>query len=133
MEKNELSSLGQQQRRMLEILWEKEGATVQEVLAEINRDAEVPIAYTTVLTTMQKLEKQGWLTHTTSENHARAYLYKVIQSRNEAIGSSLVSFAQSFLGGNKTLLFQHFVDDAGLSNEEIAEIQKMIEQRMRDK
>jgi predicted transcriptional regulator len=122
----ELNALGTQQRRMLEIVWQKNGATVQDVLNELNSDADSPLAYTTVLATMQKLEKAGWLTHEPSPENCRTYIYRATRSRSGAIGDALRKFADTFLGGSKTLLFQHFVDDAGLSEEELAEIREML-------
>ncbi|MCL2120181.1 MAG: BlaI/MecI/CopY family transcriptional regulator, partial [Planctomycetaceae bacterium] len=88
-----------------------------------------PLAYTTVLATMQKLEKTGWLTHLQGGEHGRAYIYYATKPRNEAIGDSLRSFAERFLDGSKTLLFQHFISDTGLSDEELDEIRKMIDKR----
>ena len=127
MNEQELNDLGIQQRRMLEIVWQRNGATVHEVLAELNKNSESPLAYTTVLCTMQKLEKAGWLTHDPVSGNNRRYVYKATQSRSSAIGNALRKFADTFLGGSKTLLFQHFVDDAGLSDEELEEIKRMIE------
>ncbi len=128
----EINSLGQQQRKMLEIVWQRGGVTVQEVLDALNAASDSPpLAYTTVLATMQKLEKAGWLRHDRVTNksapkHGRAYIYYATRSRNEVIGSSLRRFAENFLGGSKTLLFQHFFDDAGLSDEEIEEIREKL-------
>ena len=130
MTENELNSLGTQQRRVLEIVWQHDGATVQEVLDTLNAASDSqPLAYTTVLATMQKLEKLGWLKHTSDPKQGRAYVYHVTRSRNEAIGDSLRSFAETFLNGNKTLLFQHFVEDTGLSEQELDEIREMIARR----
>ncbi len=129
MPEPELNALGAQQRRVLEIIWEKNGATVQQVLDEMNRDSETPLAYTTVLATMQKLEKTGWLQHASDPKHGRAYVYRATCSRNEAIGDSLCSFANTFLDGSKKLLFQHFLSDTNLSDAELDEIRKMIEKR----
>jgi predicted transcriptional regulator len=126
MNEQELNLLGVQQRRMLEIVWRNNGATVQDVLNELNEGAESPLAYTTVLATMQKLEKLGWLTHEASPENSRSYIYRATQNRGSAIGAALRKFADTFLGGSKTLLFQHFVDDAGLSEEELNEIREMI-------
>ena len=126
MNEHELNALGTQQRRVLEIVWQQGGATVQDVLTELNADSDSPLAYTTVLATMQKLEKAGWLTHEPSPENSRTYLYKATQTRGGAIGNALRKFADTFLGGSKTLLFQHFVDDAGLSEEELEEIKRMI-------
>jgi predicted transcriptional regulator len=126
----ELNSLGTQQRRMLEIVWQRNGATVQEVLEELNDQSDSPpLAYTTVLATMQKLEKTGWLKHEAAPENSRMYIYKATRSRSGAIGDSLRNFADTFLGGSKTLLFQHFVEDAGLNEEELEEIRQMIRKR----
>ncbi len=127
----ELNALGQQQRKMMEIIWQRGGATVQEVLDAVNAENSPPLAYTTVLATMQKLEKAGWLNHASDPAHGRAYVYHATKSRNEVIGSSLRQFAENFLGGSKTLLFQHFFDDAGLSDEEIEEIRNVMAKRVK--
>ena len=126
----ELNSLGPQQRKVLEIVWELDGATVQEVLDRINAESDKPpLAYTTILATMQNLEKNGWLRHEKGKEHQRAYVYKAAQTRNKAIGSSLRAFAENFLGGDKALLFQHYVEDAGLSDQELDEIRDMMKKR----
>jgi len=128
MTDQELNALGAQQRRVLEIVWQRNGATVQEVLGELNtKNSDSPaLAYTTVLATMQKLEKAGWLKHEPAAENNRRYVYRATRTRSGAIGDALRKFADTFLGGNKTLLFQHFVDDTGLSEEELEEIRKMM-------
>ena len=129
MTNQEISALGTQQRRVLEIVWKRGGATVQDILDELNADSDSPLAYTTVLATMQKLEKAGWLRHEPSPENCRTYIYRATRTRNSVIGDSLRKFADTFLGGSKTLLFQHFVDDAGLNEEELDEIRRMITRR----
>jgi len=130
MSDQEINALGAQQRRVLEIVWQQGGATVQEVLNELNANSNAPpLAYTTVLATMQKLEKSGWLTHEPSPENARTYMYRATRTRPSVIGDSLRKFADTFLGGSKTLLFQHFVDDAGLSEDELEEIRRMMEKK----
>ncbi len=127
---SELNTLGVQQRNVLEIIWDREGATVQDVLDELNARPETePLAYTTVLATIQKLQRLGWLTHEKSEKNNRAYVYRPTRTRSEAIGGSLRAFAETFLQGSKTLLFRHFVDDTGLTDEELAEIREMMKKR----
>ena len=70
-----LDSLGTLQRAVLETIWELEEATVHEVRDRITR--EKPLAYTTILSTIQRLEKGGWLTHRsqgrTPSVHRRRY------------------------------------------------------------
>ena len=132
MTDQELNALGAQQRRVLEIVWERNGATVQEVLGELNANSDsAPLAYTTVLATMQKLEKAGWLTHEPSPKNSRMYVYQATCSRRGAIGESLRKFTERFLGGSKTLLFQHYFDDVELSDEELEEINQIVQRRMK--
>ena len=129
MTDQELNALGSQQRRVLEIVWKQGGATVQDVLGELNAHADAPLAYTTVLATMQKLEKAGWLTHEPSPENCRTYIYRATRSRRSAIGNALQKFADTFLGGSKTLLFRHFVDDTELSDQELEKIRQIIAQK----
>lgn len=128
----EMNSLGPQQRKVLEIVWEQEqkGVTVQEVLDRINGESEgPPLVYTTILATMQKLEKLGWLYHKKNKERQRAYIYHATKSRSQAICSSLRAFIDTFLGGDTALLFQHFVEDSGLSDQECDEIRELMKNR----
>jgi predicted transcriptional regulator len=45
----------------MDALWSKGSATVSEVLASLPRD--IPLAYSTVLTTLRILERKGYLKH----------------------------------------------------------------------
>ena len=130
MAENPLNELGELQRRIMEILWQIEPASVQDVLRELNTDPERhSLAYTTVLTTMQRLEKAGWLTHERTEASGTAYQYRSTRKRNEAVGDSIRSLADNLLAGKKTLLFQHLLEDTGLTKQELDEIRKMIARR----
>ncbi len=130
MADNLLNDLGELQRRIMEIIWQWENVSVQDVLLELNADPERnPLAYTTVLTTMQRLEKAGWLTHRRTEASGAAYLYSPVRSKSESIGDSFRSLADHFLSGDKTLLFQHLLEETGLNDQELTEIRKMIAKR----
>src|SRR5688572_5196267 len=60
-------------------LWTRaEPATVRDVLTELVRDRD--LAYTTVLTVMEKLYRKGWLGR---EPQGRAHVYRVLVSREE--------------------------------------------------
>ncbi|MGL6226960.1 MAG: BlaI/MecI/CopY family transcriptional regulator [Thermoguttaceae bacterium] len=133
MTEQEFNALGTQQRRVLEFVWENGSATVQEVLDRINAESQTNLAYTTVLASMQRLEKLGWLYHEKSANQKQVYVYKATRSRKKAIGSALKAFADNFLSGDKPLLFQHFIEDAGLTEEEFDEIRNLIQKHGRTK
>ena len=79
MASQSLDGLGDLQRAVMEIVWELDEATVHQVRGRLNkRRRKKKLAYTTVLSVMQKLEKSEWLTHSSK---GRTYLYKPTRTR----------------------------------------------------
>ena len=79
MEKKTFYDLGQQQQRILETVWNRGGATVREVWETISPNRR--LAYTSVLSAMQKLERTGWLRH---DQVDRSYVYRATRPREVA-------------------------------------------------
>jgi len=128
MARKSLDDLGALQKAIMETVWELGEATVQQVLARIGRDRA--LAYTTVLSAMQKLEKRGWLRH---REEGRAYIYLPTRSREEESKSSLRKFIATVFGGDPLVLFQHLLDDEELSTKDLAALKKMIEKRRKER
>ncbi len=116
-----LDSLGALQRAVLETIWELGEATVHEVRDRIPR--EKPLAYTTILSTIQKLEKAGWLTH---RSEGRTHVYRATDTREAAEKSTLRRMTERVFQGDRFLLFQHLIQDSELSEEELNRLQRMI-------
>jgi predicted transcriptional regulator len=78
--------LGQAQADVLNVLWRRDGATVPELLADLNRArarARQPdVAYTTVLTFVQRLHRRGLLER---EREGRGYRYRARLSRDDLL------------------------------------------------
>ncbi len=124
-----IDQLGELQREVLELLWEFGASTVQEtadLLSHSGRD----LAYTTVLTTLQNLEKSGWAKH---RRKGRAYVYRAARSRSAAGAKSVRSFIQRAFGGDRLQLFQSLVDDNQLSEEDLQHLQQMIDAKQKEK
>lgn len=85
--------LGCRQRRILELVWERGEADVESVRRALGDDG-VELAYTTVLTVMQTLERRGWLRHRRS---GRRYRYSAAIPRHRALRDAL-AFAERILG-----------------------------------
>jgi BlaI family transcriptional regulator, penicillinase repressor len=128
MARKSLDDLGALQKAIMETVWEFGEATVQQVLGRIGRDRG--LAYTTVLSAMQKLEKRGWLRH---REEGRAYIYLPTRSREEESKSSLRKFIATVFGGDPLVLFQHLLDDEELSSTDLAALKKMIEKRRKER
>lgn len=127
MTRRNLDDLGDLQRAVVETVWELGQATVRQVRDRLKRRKRH--AYTTILSVMQKLEKAGWLRHRTE---GRTYVYRVALTREQAGASSLRKFTQRVFRGNPLLLFQHLIESEDLSDTDLAEIRKMIDQKRRE-
>jgi len=127
MLRKSIDHLGSLQKAVMETVWELDEATVQLVLERLSRTK--PLAYTTVLSAMQKLEKAGWLKH---REEGRTYVYQPTRSREEEGKNSLRKFVDRVFDGDALLLFQHLLEDHDLSADDLAALKKMIDQRRKE-
>ncbi|MHC4648413.1 MAG: BlaI/MecI/CopY family transcriptional regulator [Planctomycetota bacterium] len=118
-----LDDLGRLQRAVMEAVWDLGEASVHEVR---NRLAgRKKLAYTTILSSMQKLEKAGWLQH---RNRGKSYIYVPTKTREQAGARSVRKFVDRMFDGSAVLMFQHLMSETNLSDTELAELRKMIDQ-----
>lgn len=119
--------LGEQQQAILEILWERGEATVQDVRDHLGRAR--PPAYTTVLSLLQKLERTGWVTHRAD---GRSYIYKPRVSHERERTRSLRAFVDRLFGGDPAQLFEHLIDDPRISADDVTRIREMIQRKRQE-
>ncbi|MFK7960920.1 MAG: BlaI/MecI/CopY family transcriptional regulator [Phycisphaerales bacterium] len=122
----QLDELGDLQRQILETIWSRREATVADVRESLAVDGR-DLAYTTVLSTIQKLEKRGWLTHRTE---GRTHVYRSARSREDAGRGSVRGLVERLFGGRSAVVMQHLVDDERLTGGELAELRAMIDARI---
>lgn len=123
------SDLGPLQRDIVATVWMMEEASVKDVrghLAAEGRD----LAYTTVLSALQKLEKAGWLAHRPS---GRTYLYRVLRSRAGERRRSLQRLLRQLFGGDRTLLLQQLLAERHVSPEEAKALARLVRDHSRSK
>ena len=125
MERKSWDDLGDLQRVVLETVWELGAAGVHEVRQRLNRRKK-KLAYTTVLSAMQKLEKAGWLEHRAA---GRSYVYAATRTREEAGAGSVRRFLQRVFAGDAVALFQHLIRESNLSSAELAELKQAIDEK----
>ncbi len=127
MTKRSLDNLGELQAAVMNVVWELGEATVGQVREKLAADRE--LAYTTVLSVLQKLEKAGWLKH---RSDGRSYVYLPRKSRSDAGRSAVRQFTERMFGGDPLVLFEHLLDDSRLTSAELTELRKMIERRRKE-
>ncbi len=128
MSRHALDDLGQLQRDVMEIVWERGEATVHQVRAALDRKRQ--LAYTTILTTLQKLERAGWLDH---RPEGKSYVYFPTYTRQQAGAGSVKRFVKRVFDGNAVAMFQHLIQEGDLSESDLNELRKMIEEKRKEK
>jgi BlaI family transcriptional regulator, penicillinase repressor len=128
MSRKLLDDMGDLQRAVIEQIWELGEATVHQVRERLG--SKKNLAYTTILTTMQKLEKTGWLKHRTD---GKTYIYIPTRTREEAGGKSVKNFMERMFGGNTLLMFQHLMRQSELDEDELKELRKMIDEKRKER
>ncbi len=118
--------LGSLEQAIMDVIWRDAPSSVHEVLAALEgRD----LAYTTVMTTMDRLHKKGLLSRT---KRSHAYVYEPVFSREE-FERRLVS---AMLGGlpsaSRDALLAGFLDFAGEDADTLDQLERLIAERKRD-
>ncbi|MGE5296638.1 MAG: BlaI/MecI/CopY family transcriptional regulator [Solirubrobacterales bacterium] len=124
MQRKSLDDLGELQRAVLETVWELREANVHQVQERLARKKK--LAYTTVLTAMQKLEKAGWLEH---RAEGKTYVYFATASRDQAGAGSVRGLLKRVFAGDAMAMFQHLIHESNLSEEELGELKRLIEEK----
>jgi predicted transcriptional regulator len=84
------NSLGALEREILTICWSQADVTVRDACARLRS----PVAYTTVMTTMDRLFKKGLLTR---RKVGQAFVYSAATTREELEGAVATELVQSLL------------------------------------
>ena len=105
--------LGHLEKKVMEVLWARGKSSVQDVVPLLNR----PLAYTTVMTTLDRLFKKGLLDR---QESARAFVYTPRFSRTEWEHRKASQFVAAMLTGpplSGELLISCFLEAVGPQDE----------------
>jgi predicted transcriptional regulator len=112
--------------RLMEVLWRKPGATVNDVLEGAG---DPPLSYSTVLTTLRILERKGYAAH---EEANRAYVYRAVVARDEAAGKDVGNVLKRFFAGKPVDLAMRLVENDRPSRDELQRLKALIERYEED-
>ena len=111
MPRRKSETLTEAELRLMDVLWQKGSATVQQVLDAL---PEKPaLAYNSVLTTIRVLETKGYLEHV---KDGRAHIYKPILEREEATRSEIRHLVSRFFKNSHELLVLNILADLSSEN-----------------
>ncbi len=110
--------------RLMNVLWDKGPGTVAEIVAAL--DAEPPLAYSTVLTTLRILEAKGYTRH---KKESRAFVYEPAVAREEASTGAVRRLLFRFFDNSPELLLANLLKDERISRKELNRLKRMIAER----
>ena len=116
-------SLTTRELAIMKVVWDKGGATVRDVHDALQRRR--PVAYTTVMTLMNILQTKGYLRKRRSEE--RAYFYSPTRPRQQVLRALVADFVDRVFDGAAQPLRVHLVRDEPITDEERAELKRLID------
>lgn len=114
-------TLTEAELRIMDVLWPKGSATVQQVLEALPGKPE--LAYNSVLTTIRILEKKGYVKHV---KDGRAHVYAPVIERKEATRSEISHLVSRFFSDSHEDLVLNILEDRGLDANELKRLKEML-------
>jgi len=114
-------TLTPQELEIMKVVWERDHATVRDVYEALLEERK--IAYTTVMTMMNVLEKKG---HLRKKSEGRSFVYRPTRSRQQVVGTMVREFVDRVFGGSAEPLLVHLVEDRHLTAEELDALAQRI-------
>ena len=120
-------TLTEAELRLMEVLWQKGPATVQQVLEGL--PDELPLAYNSVLTTIRILEKKGYLKHI---KDGRAHVYMALVERDDATRSEISHLVNRFFKNSHEQLVLNILEDESIDATELKRLRKLLVENPRE-
>lgn len=119
--------LGSLECEIMEVVWLKGKASVRDVLTELQKDRE--IAYTTVMTVMNRLHKKSYTKYVKEGN---AYIYYPLVSKAELQDNVIKDIVKGIFSNSSDLTMVHFVNEVAKDKESLEQLEALIKQRLAD-
>ena len=116
--------LGELEADVINVLWQQPNQTVVEVEDRLRRKRE--IAHTTVLTTLDRMHRKGYLTR---EKQGKAFVYSPRYTREEFERALTQEVLSALLGGVGEPVLSTFVDLVSEDSAKLNQLEALIKQR----
>ena len=107
-------------------VWEREEATVRDVYEALR--ARRRIAYTSVLTMMNVLERKG---HLRKRAEGRSFVYHAARPRAQVVRAMVREFVQRVFNGAAEPLLVHLLEDRRLTKAELEALVRRVREERR--
>ena len=125
MPKNKSHRLGDLQLRIMKVLWERNEATVAEVLDALD-DTDATLAYTTIATMLRKMETRGLVVHRTE---GRSFIYRAKVAAEDVSRSMANHLVDRLFEGSLLEAVNHLLSSREVTQAELRQLEKLIAER----
>lgn len=118
---NDSLSLTKAEEQIMQLLWEKENAFINDLLEMMPKPKP---AYNTVSTIVRILEKKGFVGH---RSFGKTYQYFPIVSQSQYLSSSLTRLSSTYFQNSYANLVNFFAEEGKLKPKDIKEISELLQ------
>ena len=115
-------TLTEAELRLMNVLWLKGSATVQQVLDALPKKPS--LAYNSILTTIRILEKKGYVQHV---KDGRAHVYMPLVGRKEATRFEIHHLVNRFFKNSHQQLVLNILEDESIDEAELKRLRELLE------
>jgi BlaI family transcriptional regulator, penicillinase repressor len=117
-----VASLGEVEVQVLRLVWRHQPCTERQISDLVQQ--ERPVARTTVLKTLQRLEAKGLLARTAGET---PILFRAVFEENRVLPALIGRFVERVLGGSTGPLVAYLADSGKLSAKDLKALQTIAD------
>jgi predicted transcriptional regulator len=117
---NESLTLTKSEEQIMQLLWEKRRAFVNELLEMIPNPKP---AYNTVSTIIRILEQKGFVGH---KKFGKTHQYFPLVSQSEYVSNSLTRLSSTYFQNSYANIVNFFAEEGKLRRKDIAEIEQLL-------
>ena len=121
-------TLTEAELRIMNVLWLRGSATVQQVLDGL--PGKPALAYNSVLTTVRVLEKKGYVKHV---KDSRAHVYMPLVGRSEATRFEIRHLVGRFFRNSHEALVLNILEDETLEAGELRRLRQMLQEKEQER
>ncbi len=120
----DLPPLSPAEQALMDLIWRLQPVNVTDLLEAVNRGRAEPIIRNTLQTQLKRLEAKGWLHR---EDSGSVRVYQAAVAERPGRGKVLAELKHRLFGGSGVTLVRCLMEDGGLSEKEIQELNAIIE------
>lgn len=114
------------EQTLLDLIWRHQPVAVSALLDHVNASRPRPITRNTLQTQLTRLEGKGWIRRDDEQPTRR---YRACVSESQGRRRLLGEMRRRLFGGSSLSLVRCLVEDETLSDEEVAEIRRLIDSK----